>query len=90
MIEERKIKLLGWMRALSIVVGIASLLVGFCVLIFPGLGILFLVTLLSVGLIFMGFERLIVGISGEIFTPVLSKEFVPRPKENAAAATAAP
>ena len=85
MIEESKIKLLGWMRALAITVGIALLIVGFCVLIFPGLGVLFLVALLSVGLIFMGFERLIVGISGEVYRPVLSSKLTEESKQTTAA-----
>jgi uncharacterized membrane protein HdeD (DUF308 family) len=74
LIEENKVKLLGWMRALSIIVGLASLIVGFSVLIFPGLGMLFLAYLLSVGLIFVGFERLVVGVSGEIYSPILSQK----------------
>jgi uncharacterized membrane protein HdeD (DUF308 family) len=81
LIEENKVKLLGWVRALSIIVGLASLIVGFSVLIFPGLGMLFLVYLLSVGLIFVGFERLIVGISGEIYRPVLSQEVIEGSKQ---------
>jgi uncharacterized membrane protein HdeD (DUF308 family) len=81
LIEENKVKLLGWVRALSIIVGIASLVAGFSVLIFPGLGMLFLVYLLSVGLIFIGFERLIVGISGNIYYPVLTPESVGRSEQ---------
>jgi uncharacterized membrane protein HdeD (DUF308 family) len=83
MIEENKVKLVGWVRALSIIVGIASLLVGFSVLIFPGLGVLLLVTLLSVGLVFVGFERLIVGISGKIYYPVLREESTVRSEQAA-------
>jgi hypothetical protein len=83
LIEEHKIKLLGWMRALSVIVGIASLIAGFSVLIFPSLGVLFLVYLLSIALVFVGFERLVVGISGEIYQPVLSREVAKRSEQSA-------
>ena len=49
MIEERKCKLKGWIRALYIVAGLIGVGAGASVLIFPGVGLLFLVALLSVG-----------------------------------------
>lgn len=86
--EERKIRLPGWMRALSVVVGIICLLGGLTTLIFPGLGILFLVTLVSVGLIFIGIERLVIGISGSAYQLVPPGGSEDKSKQPAAQQTA--
>ena len=67
MIEERKFSLPGWVRAISVIFGAVVLVFGFTVLIFPGFGLAFLVALLSVGLIFMGAERIIVGATGHVY-----------------------
>jgi uncharacterized membrane protein HdeD (DUF308 family) len=68
MIEERRVKLQGWMRALSIVIGLISLGAGLTVLAFPGIGLAVLVSLLSVALIFIGIERIVVGASGNVYS----------------------
>jgi uncharacterized membrane protein HdeD (DUF308 family) len=68
MIEERRVKLQGWMRALSIIIGLISLGAGLTVLAFPGIGLVVLVSLLSVALIFIGIERIVVGASGQVYS----------------------
>jgi uncharacterized membrane protein HdeD (DUF308 family) len=67
MIQERTVKLQGWVRALSIVIGLISLGAGLMVLAFPGIGVIFLVSLLSVALVFMGIERIVIGASGQVY-----------------------
>lgn len=62
--EVGKVSLPSWARALAIMVGILSIIAGFLVLIFPGLGVLVVVYFLAVALIFIGVERLAAGISG--------------------------
>ena len=60
-------KLPDWARALAIIVGISSIIAGFLVLIFPGLGVLTVVYFLAVALIFIGVERLAAGITGHAY-----------------------
>jgi uncharacterized membrane protein HdeD (DUF308 family) len=53
-----------WARAFAIVVGGISIAAAFIVLLFPGIALLTLVVLLGVALLFIGFDRLVAGISG--------------------------
>jgi uncharacterized membrane protein HdeD (DUF308 family) len=57
-------------------VGILSIIAGFLVLIFPGLGILTVVYFLAVALIFIGIERLAAGVTGRAYG-IKSKEQSP-------------
>ena len=57
----------GWARAFAVVVGLLSVIAGFLVLIFPGLGLLVVVYFLAFALIFLGLERLAAGITGHPF-----------------------
>ena len=69
-------KLPGWARALAVVVGLVTLLAGLLVLVFPALGILFVVYILAFALILLGVERLGMGITGHAYT-VTSKSKEP-------------
>lgn len=59
-------KMPGWTRALEIVLGIASLIAGIWVLIYPGIAVLTLILLLSLGLIFLGWRDVALGIMSKI------------------------
>jgi uncharacterized membrane protein HdeD (DUF308 family) len=65
-VENRKLP--GWARALAVVVGLVTLVAGFLVLIFPALGVLFVVYILAFALILLGVERLGMGITGHAYT----------------------
>jgi uncharacterized membrane protein HdeD (DUF308 family) len=60
-------KLPTWYRAWAVVVGILSIVSAGIVLAFPGLAVWILVFLLAFALIFIGMDRLVVGISGQPF-----------------------
>lgn len=62
--QMAKATLPGWARALAVVVGIISLILGIVVLVFPGLAILTLVFLLAIAFLFIGIDRLMAGITG--------------------------
>ena len=74
--EAIRMKLPDWARALAIIVGISSIIAGFLVLIFPGLGVLTVVYFLAVALIFIGVERLAAGITGHAYG-IKTKEQTP-------------
>jgi uncharacterized membrane protein HdeD (DUF308 family) len=61
------LKLPNWARALAVIGGIASLMAGVLVLVFPGLGVLFVVYLLGFALTLLGLDRLMVGITGQAY-----------------------
>jgi len=65
--ESVRMSLPGWARAFAVVVGILSIIAGFLVLVYPGLGLLVVVYFLAVALIFLGLERLAAGITGHPF-----------------------
>jgi uncharacterized membrane protein HdeD (DUF308 family) len=65
--EAATVSLPGWARTLAVIVGILSLIAGFLVLIFPGLGILTVVYFLAIALIFIGVDRLAAGITGHTY-----------------------
>jgi hypothetical protein len=71
-------KLPGWARALAVAVGLVTLVAGFLVLVFPALGILFVVYMLAFALILLGVERLGMGITGHAYT-VTAKSKEPEP-----------
>jgi len=76
--EVETLKLPNWARTLAVVGGIASLMAGILVLIFPGLGVLFVVYLLGFALTLLGFERLTVGITGQAYK--FSEKKQPQPQ----------
>lgn len=53
-----------WYRALAVVVGVLSIVVALIVLIEPLLAIWLLILLLALGLLFVGMDRLVAGITG--------------------------
>ena len=55
----------GWTRAAEIVLGLISLVAGIWVLAYPGLAVLSLILLLSIGLIFLGWRDVVVGVMGK-------------------------
>ena len=59
-------KMPSWARVLEIVLGIASLIAGIWVLIYPGIAVLTLILLLSIGLIFLGWRDVAIGVMGKI------------------------
>jgi len=66
-VEMGKISLPDWARTLAVIVGVLSLVAGFLVLIFPGLGVLAVVYILALALVMLGAERLAVGITGQTY-----------------------
>ena len=65
--EAETVKLPDWARTLGVIVGVLSLVAGFLVLVFPGLGILTVVYFLAFALIMLGVERLAMGITGHAY-----------------------
>ncbi len=63
--EAEAIQLPGWMRALAIISGIISIIAAIVVIVNPLIALRTLVMLFAVALLFIGIERLIVGISGK-------------------------
>lgn len=73
MSQAAKATLPGWARALAIVVGVVSLILGIVVLLNPSLALLTLVFLLAIAFLFIGTDRSIAGITGHPYywlTPV--------------------
>ena len=58
-------KLPTWYRVFAIVVGIMAIISAMIVLVEPVLAVWLLIFLLAFGLLFMGMDRLVVGISGQ-------------------------
>ena len=58
-------KMPGWTQAAEIVLGLVSLVAGIWVLAYPGLAVLSLILLLSIGLIFLGWRDVVVGVMGK-------------------------
>ncbi len=65
--DVEKLKLPNWARALAFIGGIASLIAGIFVLVFPGLGVLFVAYLLGFALTLLGLDRLSAGITGQAY-----------------------
>src|SRR5579864_3128064 len=57
-------KMPSWVRVAEIVLGLVSLVAGIWVIIYPGLAVLSLILLLSVGLIFLGWRDVLLGAMG--------------------------
>jgi len=75
-VEVGRVSLPNWARTLAVIVGLLSVVAGFLVLIFPGLGVLAVVYILAFALIMLGVERLAMGISGQAYG-VKKKEQTP-------------
>ena len=58
-------KMPRWTRAAEIVLGLISLVAGIWVLAYPSLAVLSLILLLSIGLIFLGWRDVVVGVMGK-------------------------
>lgn len=71
MSQGSRLTLPGWARALAIVVGIVSIILGIVVLLDPALGLLTLVFLLAIAFLFIGIDRLIAGITGHPYYGLL-------------------
>ena len=76
-IEEGAVRVPGWMRALSAIVGIISIIAAILVLVYPAIAVATLVMLLAIGLLLIGIERLVIGISGRTYRPVVQRKGVP-------------
>lgn len=57
-------KMPNWTRAAEIILGLVSLAAGFYVLVYPGIAVLTLILLLSIGLIFLGTRDIVLGATG--------------------------
>jgi uncharacterized membrane protein HdeD (DUF308 family) len=66
-IQMGRAKMPGWARALAVVVGVISLIVGFLVLVFPGLGFLLVAYFIAFALLMLGADRIATGISGHTY-----------------------
>ena len=66
-IQMGKVKMPSWARALAVAVGAISLVAGFLVLVFPGLGLLVVVYFLAFALVMLGVDRIAMGISGHTY-----------------------
>ena len=75
-VEVNKIPLPNWARTLAVVGGLLSLVAGFLVLIYPGLGVLTVAYILAFALIMLGVDRLATGIAGQAYR-FTSKEQTP-------------
>jgi uncharacterized membrane protein HdeD (DUF308 family) len=75
-VEVGRVSLPNWARTLAVIVGSLSIVAGFLVLIFPGLGVLAVVYILAFALIMLGVERLAMGFSGQAYG-VKKKEQTP-------------
>ena len=62
-----KVSLPNWARTLAVIVGLLSIVAGFLILVFPGLGVLAVVYILAFALMMLGVERLAVGITGQAY-----------------------
>ena len=65
--EVGRVSLPDWARTLAVIVGLLSLVAGFLILIFPGLGVLAVVYILAFALMMLGVDRLATGISGQAY-----------------------
>lgn len=65
-------KLPTWYRVMAIVVGLLSIAVALIVLVEPLLALWLLILLLAIGLLFMGMDRLVAGITGHPMGHVIS------------------
>jgi len=66
-VEVGRVSLPDWARTLAVIVGILSIIAGFLILIFPGLGVLVVVYILAFALMMLGVERLAMGITGHAY-----------------------
>ena len=66
-VEVGKVSLPNWARTLAAIVGVLSLVAGFGILVFPGLGVLFVVYVVAFALIMLGVDRLAMGITGQTY-----------------------
>ncbi len=72
--EIDRVKMPAWMRGLSVVFGIIAIGGSLLVLADPALGVSLLIVLLSIGLLFMGVDRLMVGLSGRVTVMKLAEK----------------
>lgn len=59
------VKLPTWYRVLASIVGVLSIVLALIVLVYPLLAVWVLIFLLAFALLFIGMDRLVVGISGQ-------------------------
>ncbi len=76
-IEEEAVQIPGWLRALSITVGIIAIVDAIIVLVYPAIGLATLIMLMAIGLLLIGIERIILGLSGRMYRPVVHRKGVP-------------
>lgn len=72
-VQMGRVRMPGWARALAVVVGVISLIAGFLVLVFPGLGLLVVVYFLALALLMLGVDRIALGLSGHTYEIKVAK-----------------
>ena len=76
-VEMGRVSLPAWARALAVIVGVLSIVAGFLILIYPGLGVLAVVYILAFAMVMLGVERLAMGLTGQTYG-VKKKEEMPK------------
>jgi len=76
-VEVGNVSLPGWARTLAVIVGVLSLIAGFLVLVFPGLGVIAVVYILALALMMLGVDRLAAGITGHAYGIKAQKQTPP-------------
>ncbi len=66
-----ELKLPTWYRVLAIVVGVMSIVLALIVLVFPVLAVWLLIYILAFALLMIGMDRLVAGITGHPFGPMM-------------------
>lgn len=69
-------KMPKWTRAAEIILGLVSLIAGIFVIIYPGIAVLSLILLLSIGLIFLGWRDIVIGAIGKMLPTWLRAAYI--------------
>ena len=69
-------KMPKWTRAAEIILGLVSLIAGVFVIIYPGIAVLSLILLLSIGLIFLGWRDIVIGAIGKMLPTWLRAAYI--------------
>lgn len=64
MVAKREVQMSGWSRALSLIVGIISIILAFMIIANPLISLATLALIFSIGLFVLGIDRFATGISG--------------------------
>lgn len=90
MATSSPVKLPTWYRALAVTVGVLSIVLAIIVLIEPVLALWLLIFLLAFALLLMGIDRLVAGITGHPFAPMLGVMPPSQPSSSPPASSSSP